>query len=150
MLYEFGLFQVKERPAFAVQRVINDQESQALWQEIGETGTVQIERLNPWLYLKTPNSAGNRAIWTVERDYRNESKKHITTLSQIALFIWLTRNWSTQDIMAKVKEIKQNDVSKTPCARLIPSRENRKLCRLSHHSLLPSQFLEKNRKSIHE
>jgi hypothetical protein len=120
MLYQFGLFHAKGHPLFAAQRVISEQESQILWQEIREAGADQIELsqcFSSFFHIHTrprKRSSCDNAIWPIVTDYYNslplkEQYIHGRTLSKISLYIWLTRNWTIKDIMAKLKEIKQRD-----------------------------------------
>lgn len=117
LLYGIGLSNIEGRPTFAVNRVISEEEAQQLWQEMRETEPIQVKKLNPWQYVLFCVQSVERipsmsVTWSVARDYNHLHLKNRKMLywhlSGAALSIWLTRNWSTQDILAKAKEIKNH------------------------------------------
>lgn len=126
LLYEIGLSNIEGRPTFAVNRAIDKKEIQQLWQDMRETEPIQIKKLNPWQYVlflvqgveRIPSMS---VTSSVARDYNHLHLKNRKMLywhlSGAASSIWLTRNWSMQDILAKAKEIKTRKMSRLPDER---------------------------------
>ena len=117
VLYGIGLANVNGRPIHAERISITKTEAEALWHQLRETGPMEIEKLSPWDYVflfvgKDKIHRGERLAWFVARNHNAESLKDrrmlLWHLSGASLTIWLTRNWTAQELLAKANEIKHN------------------------------------------
>ncbi len=115
LLYAIGLMNVSGRPERA-KISITDKEAKILWNELNETGPVHISKIGPWDYIllfgaddPLKGIPGMKAAGFVARDHNsghlNNKRMGCWHLSGAAVTIWLCRNWTTEDILAKVKEI---------------------------------------------
>jgi len=87
-------------------------EQQALvWQRAGGQGKPHVEPLNPYSYIARifsdstrPAPPEERLAWSFASTYLREHRRHAGTsgwhLSGAALTIWLTRNWTTEEILS--------------------------------------------------
>lgn len=119
LLYGIGLYNVSGRPEYASTKITNE-EAKIIWKELRETGPIHVEQISPWEYAllffkKKPlnNYPGMNSAWFVVRDFnlnRIENKRiGFWHLSGASMTIWLTRNWTTNEILSKVKEIKDGN-----------------------------------------
>lgn len=117
-LYEIGLGNINGRPAQPESLGLTDAEALKLWNELKETGPVKVEKLNPYRYVLLllgydtyEPCSGERLAWFVARNHNDTNLKDNRIsywhLSGAALTIWLTRNWSTELLLAKAQEIRQ-------------------------------------------
>jgi hypothetical protein len=115
-LYEIALSNVEGRPALPATQTLPTEEKQAIWESLKERGPIGIERLTPHAYIlmfleyHEPVPGANVA-WFVARDHNSRNLRRRSMgwwhLSGAALTIWLTRNWSTGELLAKVAEIRR-------------------------------------------
>ncbi|MDH7453706.1 hypothetical protein QF205_11605 [Luteimonas composti] len=108
--YAVGLFRVHGRPVPADPTAFDRGLVQAAWQGCREESPIAVTRLNPWgvaarLLFGDPLRAapGERASWQIARTHNaahpvgNNLWWHT---SGTALTIWITRNWSAEQIGA--------------------------------------------------
>jgi hypothetical protein len=124
LLYTIGLWNISGRPTLPVDLIATD-EAARLWVELRETGPVRVKPIGPWDYAlrfaadHPKMNAGESAAWFVARSWNIKHLKNHKMiywhLSGAALTIWLSRNWTTEEILTKVKEIGlQNEKRKSP------------------------------------
>ncbi len=116
LLYFAGLWNISGRPALPAQ-LLPVEEAALIWDELREIGPVQVKRIGPWDYALEFAAAvpmkgipGARAAWLVAQGWNTD---HLASrrmshwhLSGAAMTIWVSRNWTTEQILAKVKEIR--------------------------------------------
>jgi len=112
LLYGLGLEGVAGKPALPT-RVATSVEQAAVWHSAQGVGEPVVARLNPYTYLAEaaasgPHKAGVLVAWQVASEYVQENRRykgmHWWHLSGAALTIWLTRNWSVEQILSKRAE----------------------------------------------
>jgi hypothetical protein len=114
LLYAIGLRKISGRPTLPVNLIAAD-EAARLWVELRETGPVRVKPIRPWDYVlrfatnHPKGNAGESAAWFVARSWNinhlNNRKNIYWHLSGAAMTIWLSRNWTTEEILSKVQEI---------------------------------------------
>ena len=119
VLYLIGLANMEGRPALTENNRISETEINALWNEFRENGPVHIERLNPCYYalffvgpMTRKPASGERLVGYIASDYNSHHLKNRRILywhlSCAALTVWLTRNWTTDQLLSKAQEIRKN------------------------------------------
>ena len=98
---------------------ISDDVANTLWTEFGERGPIKVHKLSPWSYImmmiredplkyKPP---GLNMAWQVARSHNQQNLKNqrmlFWHLSGMSLTVWLTRNWTAKDIVAKIYTLQQ-------------------------------------------
>ena len=116
-LHELTLSNVVGRRARPALLALSMEEKQAIWESLKEPGPVGVEALTPHAYIlgllgyREPAPGANVA-WFVARDHDGRNLTHPRMawwhLSGAALTIWLTRNWNTNELLAKVAEIRRS------------------------------------------
>lgn len=115
LLYAIGLWNVSGRPALPVDPIATD-EAARIWIELSETGPVHMKPIGPWDYVlqfvvtgHSKINAGEKAAWFVARSWNSEHLKSRSMiywhLSGAAMTIWLSQNWTAEEILSKAKEI---------------------------------------------
>jgi len=112
-LYFVGLNDIDGRPELP-RTVASPQEIDAVWREVRGVSTPHIAAITPYSYLYLIYSGGKPdrgsvVAWQVARTYNlvriksggGMSRWH---LSGAALLIWLTQNWTQEQIFSKVVE----------------------------------------------
>ena len=117
-LYWFGLSNIEGRPKppTEVSNIASD--IVVLQQEFRSRAPIAVHVLNPWTFAaafltERPNDLrldiGSDAIWVIARTYNYTHLKDRWMsnwhLSGAALSIWLSRNWTTDEIVASAAEI---------------------------------------------
>ena len=123
-LYAFALGNINGRPVPPERIILAESESREIWVELKEVEPIEVEKLTPYRYVEfllgmgeNKQKPGERLAWFVARNYNSEhlEKKRMLYwhFSGTALTIWLTRNWSAEQLLAKAKEImeKKNEAS---------------------------------------
>lgn len=116
MFYGIGLGNIQGRPVLPTQGKLADDEAIRIWRELKEKDPIRVVKLNPYHYallligIGSPEQApGERIAWYVARDHNATNLKDRRNLyrhlSGAALTVWLTRNWSAQQLLIKAKEI---------------------------------------------
>ncbi len=118
-LYAVGLANVVGRPTLPANVHISDDVANTLWTEFGERGPIKVQKLSPWSYImmmiredplkyKPP---GLNMAWQVARSHNQNNLKNqrmmFWHLSGMSLTVWLTRNWTAKDIVAKIYTLQQ-------------------------------------------
>jgi hypothetical protein len=117
LLYAIGLRNVDGRPPLPLTSLTTD-EAKSIWDKFGETGPVCVKRIGPWDFVlrflvadPEKGSPGDRVAWFVARDWNAAhllNRRMISWhLSGAAMVIWLTRNWTTDQILGKAKELRR-------------------------------------------
>ncbi|MDP1976689.1 hypothetical protein [Undibacterium sp.] len=114
--YAYGLSNITGRPEPAKTTVISPENKALIWKELKEQGVLQVEVLTPYdiysLFLENSYPVGSRLAWYVARTYNQDhlQDRHMLSwhISGEALTVWLTRHWSTDELLAKALEIRQN------------------------------------------
>lgn len=110
LIYWHGLRQIEGRPTAAVHTATAEQ-SDRLFKQLKIIQPVQIDPISPYTYFLQgahPNS-GTRIAWVIARSYNakhlGDHRMLIWHLSGMALTIWLTRNWTPTELIAKAVEL---------------------------------------------
>jgi hypothetical protein len=112
VIYWYGLRQVEGRPTAAV-HVASTGQVDLLFKQLKITQPVQIDPVSPYTYLlqgARPDPS-TRVAWIIARSFNVEhlsDHRHrmlIWHLSGAALTIWLTRNWTPAELIAKAVEL---------------------------------------------
>ena len=115
-IYLTALANIVDRPALPEVTALSEQEEEAIWFGSGEKGPMEIEVLSPWYYvLKLSRGGvvepapGERIASFIARDHNSRNLKDKRMLywhvSGAALTVWLTRNWTSEQILAKAYEL---------------------------------------------
>jgi hypothetical protein len=117
VVYEFSLAQVTDRPAFAI-RDYSPDERQNFQARLKVRAVDAYQASNPYLYLyefvrSGQEEGGSRSLvlaWLVARDHNSrnrdpEKSNRWWHLSGAALTIWITRNWTEQQVLNKLIEL---------------------------------------------
>jgi hypothetical protein len=124
-LYWIGLYGINGTPDLPV-KIASDKAQQALWTEVGGKGSPEITPMNPSGYIYTIGSMTLSGIrhqpellvsWYIASNYNFNNIKFKNNLwwhlSGAALTIWLTRNWSAEQIISKAVEIRNRQTTTT-------------------------------------
>lgn len=116
LMYAYGLSNITGRPVHAKIAAPSPEDKVLIWKELKEQGAMQVEVLTPYeiytLLLGKPDPAGLHLAWYVARnhnyDHLQDRRMVNWHISGEALTVWLTRHWSTDELMAKALEIRQS------------------------------------------
>ncbi|WP_374518799.1 hypothetical protein [Undibacterium squillarum] len=110
-LYQFGLSsfsKMPEKPA----RLISIRDQQALWDNAGFQGAPQDQKLNPVSYILTADQMPEPMTLFAGRIAAHHFRQNGSAINPAArqlavsaLTIWLTRNWTTTEILSSVAEL---------------------------------------------
>jgi hypothetical protein len=112
-MYELGMSNIDGRPVPPVKAATSAQ-AESVWLTLKETGPIRVERLNPYGYAldvltDQPVLPGTRVAWLVARNHNanklTNSRMLWWHMSGGALTIWLTRNWTADQLLAKAHEL---------------------------------------------
>jgi hypothetical protein len=107
-LYWLGLSGIEGRPKPPVQ-LASPEDQMRKWAAARGVGAPEVPHLNPYsyvgLFLDTgPNKAGVLVAWWEASDFLIEHQRHRGMgwwhLSGAALTIWLTRNWTPEQLLS--------------------------------------------------
>ena len=110
LLYWYGLRQIDGRPA-AAGNVATNEQSDLLFKKLKIAQPAHVETLSPYTYvLQGPHpTPGVRLAWIIARSHNlnhlGDRKMAMWHLSGAALTIWLTRNWTLDELIAKAVEL---------------------------------------------
>lgn len=113
-IYEAGLANIVVLPTPPSTTPVSVADAKAIWSEFKEPGSMTVEPLSPYgyalaLFTDLPLPPGAHVAWFVARNHNSENLKNRRMIwwhtSGAALTIWLTRNWSTEQLTAKAYEI---------------------------------------------
>jgi hypothetical protein len=116
VLYWLGLHNIDGRPKPLVQANNGAADTTLLQQAFHSTLPFDVHALNPWTYLISlgpslamTSDSGSHAIWMIVRTYNSSHLKNRRMiwwhLSGGALTIWMTRNWTTDQVVAAAAAI---------------------------------------------
>jgi hypothetical protein len=110
LIYWYGLQQIDGRPTAAIHTATAEQ-SDRLFKRLKITQPVQIDPISPYTYFlqgARPN-ASSRVASIIARSYNakhlGDHRTLIWHFSGMALTIWLTRNWTPTELIAKAVEL---------------------------------------------
>ena len=124
-LYWFALTKIVGRPSHALQATFAVEDAEALWRQLREPMPIRVEPMSPHSYLwavlrcaaggaRRCSADGSlpRGSGLAEMIARAHNAKNLQDLgwwhpSGAALTIWLTRNWTTDELIAKGIELNQ-------------------------------------------
>lgn len=109
LLYWIGLSKIEDRPTRATQ-VAKTEQLDSLARKLRISLPIQIDTLSPYSYLFVQDGGRNasaRIVWIIARSYNAEhlEDRRFWHLSGAALTIWLTRNWTPTELIAKAVEL---------------------------------------------
>ena|SRR5258708_117439 len=116
LLYGIGLAMVDGRPPYASQIVVTPEDAEALWRGLRIPQPVRLDPVSPYSYVQalvlgdeTILGPSTHIAWLIARSYNIE---HLTDhrawhLSGAALTIWLTRNWTSNELLARAVELEK-------------------------------------------
>lgn len=134
-LYGLGLANIEGRPEVPTRT--NDIEADAalLHQTFRSQAPVAVRSLNPWTYAETLLTAtgkdlqldiGSRAVWTIVSNYNRNHLKYRKMiwwhLSGTSLMIWVSRHWTTEEIVTEAAAIVRSTFPSYSSASLIEVR----------------------------
>ena len=117
-LYSLGLSGVDGRPQKPV-KLASAEQKIAVWKRARGEGMPYVEADNPYSYVasvffaqgpRTP--PGQLVTWWVARDYLVRHKRYTGMgwwhLSGAALAIWMSRNWTSDEILTAAAQLRQS------------------------------------------
>jgi len=119
LLYWLALSKIDGRPSRASQGVYNAEDAAALLRKMGEPQPLRVEPMSPHSFLMSLYALahrsgdmfppGTRLAWMIaaEHNARHLADHGWWHPSGAALTIWLTRNWTTDELVAKGMEVSQ-------------------------------------------
>jgi hypothetical protein len=108
----------RRRPAAAA-NVATTEQSDRLFKKLKIAQPVHIDILSPYTYVLqgTRPTPGVRLAWIIARSHNlhhlGDQKMGMWHLSGAALTIWLTRNWTLTELIAKAVELETPKASST-------------------------------------
>jgi hypothetical protein len=119
LFYEIGLANVDGRPLHASQTVVTPEDAEALWRRLRIPQPVRLDPVSPYSYVQAlvfedqkilgPSA---RIAWIIASSYNigHLADHHAWAwhLSGAALTVWLTRNWTPNELVAKAIELANN------------------------------------------
>ena len=118
LLYAIGLAKIDGRPSHASHPTVAPEDVEALFRTLRISQPITIDRLSPYSYIWAVVRRDERAFGQGVRFtlpiVRSHNADHLADrsmgawhLSGAALTIWLTRNWTTNEIIAKAIELEK-------------------------------------------
>jgi hypothetical protein len=110
LIYWFGLSRIEGRPMAATHTVTAEQ-IDSLFKRLRISQPVQIDPISPYSYFRqgAHPSSSTRIASIIARSYNanhlSDRRMLYWHLSGIALTIWLTRNWTPTELIAKAIEL---------------------------------------------
>lgn len=118
LLYWYGLRQIDGRPTAAAHTATSEQ-SDLLFKKLKIAQPVHIDVLSLYMYVLqgARPSPSVRLAWIIARSYNlnhlRDQKIRMWHLSGAALTIWLTRNWTLTELIAKAVELEAPKATST-------------------------------------
>lgn len=115
-LYCVGLSNIEGRPQKPAHLASVEQQS-LVWKRAHGDGTSVVQADNPYSYLASICSAqrtppSKLVTWWVARDYLSPNKRYEGMgwwhLSGAALAIWLSRNWTSEEILSAAAQLRHS------------------------------------------
>jgi hypothetical protein len=116
--YGIGLAKVDGRPLHTSQTVVTPEDAEALWRRLSIPQPVRLDPVSPYPYVQALVFGDQKILGPSSRiaGIIVSSCKigHLTDhrawhLSGAALTVWLTRNWTPNELVAKAVELANND-----------------------------------------
>jgi hypothetical protein len=130
-LYMLGISNIQGRPEPPIETNHITADTVLLQQTFRSPSPVSIHVLNPWTYAATllnedPKDirldTGSHATWLIARDYNSKHLKNRWVsswhLSGAALMIWLSRNWTTEEIVTAAADIARPKAGSVPTSAI--------------------------------
>jgi hypothetical protein len=119
LFYGIGLAKVDGRPLHASQTVVTPEDAEALWRRLRIPQPVRLDPVSPYSYVQAlvfgdqkilgPSA---RIAWIIASSYNighlTDHRAWAWHLSGAALTVWLTRNWTPNELVAKAVELANN------------------------------------------
>jgi hypothetical protein len=109
-LYKLGLSGIEDLPQKPLQLASKEQQA-LVWKRARGEGVPRIEAMNPYSFairllaetdVRPPPD--QLILWWVASDYLREHRRHKSMgwwhLSGVALTIWLSRNWTSEEVLS--------------------------------------------------
>ncbi len=115
-LYWYGLSNLLSYPILPINIALSETEKATIWNQHKESGTINIRKMSPYDLLsmffssdKKAETKGERITWWIARNIKNDTLKDkrnfIRLLTVNCLTIWLSRNWTEEQIFQKAKDL---------------------------------------------
>jgi hypothetical protein len=131
-LYWLGLSNIEGRPKPPTRANSIPAEVALLREEFGSDAPVEVRVLNPWIYAASlmavnPNNLrldnGAHAVWLIASNYNERNlkvrKMSYWHLSGAALMIWVSRNWTNDQIVTAAANIVRSRYPKYDSSSLV-------------------------------
>ena len=114
--YAVALAQIDGRPTPPAIQRLSPEQIESLHLSLRKAGPLTVPELSPWEYVfdlvwnpERLSSGGVAAAWVVAKDFNLKHLKGRRStwwhFSGAALVVWLTRNWSSDQVLARAFEI---------------------------------------------
>jgi hypothetical protein len=121
LLYAIGLANIERRPSHASDANVAPEDVAALARALRISQPITIDRLSPYSYIWAAIHRDERVLghgvhvaWPIARshnaDYLADRSKGAWHLSGASLTLWLTRNWTGDELIAKAVELEKEAV----------------------------------------
>jgi hypothetical protein len=118
-LYWLGLSGVEGRP-HKPEQLAPPAQQDAVWTQLRGSGMPHVSRDDPYSYVGSllfsqleHTSSSHRVCWWVARDYLATHRRHKGMgwwhLSGAALTIWLSRNWTSEEILSRAAQLQESN-----------------------------------------
>jgi hypothetical protein len=108
LIYWIGLSEIEGRPTRATHAVTAEQRD-SLFKRLRISQPVQIAPISPYSYFLQGvyPGASTRLAWVIARSHNAQhlSDRRYWHLSGAAMIIWLTRNWTPTELIARAIEL---------------------------------------------
>jgi hypothetical protein len=108
LIYWIGLGKIEGRPRHAT-HAVTPEELDRLCKRLRISQPIQVDPMSPYSYLLqgASGSASTRVAWVIARAHNEVhlDDRRFWHLSGAALIIWLTRNWTPTELIARAVEL---------------------------------------------
>jgi hypothetical protein len=123
-LYELGLSNIDGRPIPLIGDSPTVEDDLLLRRIFRTSGPISVQPLSPWSYARdlvtsgpsSSSSGGADTAWLIARHYNSGHLKNIRSLwwqvSGAALTIWITRNWSSDQVVLTAANLARRDLQR--------------------------------------
>ena len=128
-IYELGLTNIDGRPTPLIGNSPTVEDDLLLRRIFRTSHPISVQPLSPWSYARdsvmsgpsSSSSAGAAAAWLIARHYNTGHLKNRNMLwshvSGAALTIWITRNWSSDQVIETAADLARRDSLRAKQAR---------------------------------
>jgi hypothetical protein len=121
-MYELGLSNIDGRPTPLNRDSATDEDNLLLRRMLKTSSSISVQPLSPWSYARdlvtsgpsSSSNAGADAAWLIARHYNAGHLKNRRSLwwqlSGAALTIWITRNWSSDQVVVTAADLARRDL----------------------------------------